>query len=86
MDNDDNYEEIRCISDRKHTIRGTEYTRCGSILGAIRKGMEIDEIFHCTVCKSWFRITRDDPNSKLLDFEQLENRRYNFSQPLRIGR
>ena len=83
---DENYEEVRCLSNRPHTIRGVEYDTCGTFLNAINKDSPVDSIYHCHVCGAWFRVKREKLEDIVLTFERLEKRRFKFIQPLRTER
>lgn len=85
MDNYSNFLEIRCNADREHTIKGTPYKKCGSLIGATNKEEKLDFIHICQVCGKWTRI-RKDADSEIINFEILKKQRFNFIQPLRTGR
>jgi hypothetical protein len=53
--------EIRCPSQRKHKVKSsgteTEYSNCGSLLGAAYEGDLSD--FRCGICKKWWEVSFD---------------------------
>lgn len=83
---DSKYYELRCNAERKHNVKGVEYKKCGNMFGGISKEGHIDVIQRCPICGHWNRYWKEDDESGLLNFEILDARKFNFTQPLRTGR
>ena len=78
------YTEIRCVGERKHTIKGIEYDVCGHLLGAVSDNTE-GAIYRCSVCGTFTKIIGfDGPDLIIEDVTPQRGKKLDFTRKRRI--
>ena len=78
MANEDNPTGIRCPGERVHTVKGTEYKTCGSMLFGVNPNVPCDTYIQCRVCKRWYHVLCDGEGNFDIE-EQPDGKNIKFS-------
>lgn len=72
------YYEVRCPCERCHTVKGLEYERCGTLLGAISE--DTDAYFRCPTCGLIHVYTEEHGD---IVYEIVGKNKVNFTKSIR---